>query len=339
MGGIETPDGLAGSVFTSTIQKKAKSLKKALIEQTLNEAKSWAKAVNVQWAQTHPGQAHTAPISDGDMRRFEHQIAHEDYEWVVPAFEKYFTPDPDALNPVISGLRSIEGMFQGARESDGRFSAANPSLGRINDVRADMNKWEGALQENFIDNFVTPLGSVSQNQAPFATLVREQLECNKVLYVRLRQSVLDLVEDSVDAVNALSSGTTDGPYWGTVAALVLGAALAVEFPVVGAVLTVAGTMGGGLFSKGAEKTKMRLAAPTAQEIAIKISNAMSKLDADVDEEEQKVRKGLESLYGSLAGPRGKAIAANKPGDFAMAIPDVVRAKSAKITDGSLRPAS
>jgi hypothetical protein len=195
-GQIETPPELAGAAFEATIRSKAAELKSELIRQTLEDQASWAKAVRIEWERAHPGlSAESTSLlpSEEEFESYRNTVRNEYYEWVEPAFERYLAPDPDATNPMIEALRTIESMFEGSQDNAGNFAPASAALARINDVRTDMSQWQGDLQVNFIDNFLTPLQSVSVSQAAVAKVVREQLECNKILYIRYRKGVLDLV--------------------------------------------------------------------------------------------------------------------------------------------------
>ncbi|MGA8115192.1 MAG: hypothetical protein WCA46_16130 [Actinocatenispora sp.] len=336
---VETPAELAGGTFEQTIRSKAAELKKALIDQTLNDAESWAKAVDVQWQYAHPDQPPLSPISAEEITKFRDSVNNEYYEWVVPAFERYLSPDPDAINSMISALRSIESMFGGSQDGAGTFSPASEALGRINDVRTEMGEWEGDLQTNFIDNFLTPLQTVSLNQAAVAKLVREQLECCKILYIRYRKGILNLVNDSIEAVKTLNNGRDPKSYmWGTIAIIVVGTALTAGSGAVlaaGTVLSIAGTIAQGV-TPDPPKTN-ELSAPTAQEVAVKISDAMIKMDQDVGKEEEKAKTAFDNIYQAISTSRSKSISSNTSGDLAVAVPAVSTAKPGDITDGSMRP--
>src|SRR5690606_15814738 len=119
--------------------------------------------------------------SPEEISRYEDRVRTEYYEWVEPAFESHLSADPDAFNPMIHALRTIESMFGGSQDHAGNFFPASRALVRVNDVRVEMGHWQGQLQANFLDNFLGPLQTVSLNQAALARLVREQLEVCKVL--------------------------------------------------------------------------------------------------------------------------------------------------------------
>jgi hypothetical protein len=338
---VSTPPELRGGAFESTIKSKAAELKAELIKQTLDDIESWRKAVDNQWALAHPDQRPMSPIPPEEIQGYQNTVQSSYYEWIVPAFERYLAPDPDATDPMIAALRKIESSFQGSQDNAGNFTPASAGLSRVNDVRTDMSHWQGDLQTNFIDNFVTPLQTVSINQAAVAKVVREQLECNKVLYIRYRKGILELVNKSIEAVKTLNNGRDPKSFtWGTLVGIAVGTALTIGtggIATAGAVLIISSTVAQGLVPD-APKTN-ELSAPTAQEVAVKISEAMSKMDSDMIVEEEKVATALRNLHSAISDSRSGSIAQNKSGPLAVATPAVGTAKPGEITDGSLRPES
>src|SRR5207248_1819497 len=79
-----------------------------------------------------------------------------------------------------------------------------PALARIDDARSDMGFWQGPFQTNFVGDFLDPLKTAASNHAALAKLVREQLECNKILYIRRRERTLNLLDTALQAVNNLN---------------------------------------------------------------------------------------------------------------------------------------
>ena len=338
---VNTPANLAGSTYEAAVRNKAAELKAELIKQTLDDLESWGKAVEVEYARAHPeAPRQMSPSTKEMLLGYQNRIRNEYYEWVIPAFEKYTKPDPDATNDMISGLRTIESMFQGSQDDAKNFTPASPALSRVNDVRTDMGKWEGDLQVNFIDNFLTPLQTVSINMGSVAKIVREQLECNKVVYIRYRDAVIKLLDTSIEAVKTLNNSRDPKSFmWGTLIACAVGTAAAAipgaGWLVAGTMLNIAGTLAQGLVPDPPKKNE--LAAPTAQEVAVKIADAMGKLDTDTLAEENRVEQALRSIYSSLSA-RSQQISANTSGPLSVAVPAVSTAKPGDVTDGSLRPA-
>ncbi|MFC6014658.1 hypothetical protein ACFP2T_00405 [Plantactinospora solaniradicis] len=331
---VETPADLAGGTYKATIREKAAELKRELIRQTLDDIESWRKAVDLEWAQAHPEQPAHSPIPPAEIEGYKNTVRNEYYEWVEPAFEKYLEPDPDGTNGMIAALRTIESSFQGSQDDAGSFSGASPALSRINDVRTDMAQWQGDLQTNFIDNFLTPLQSASINQAAVAKIAREQLECNKVIYIRYRKGILELVKQAIEAVKTLNNNKDPKSFeWGTIVVAVAGAALAAVpgagWVAAGAVLTITATIAEGLVPEPPKKHD--LGAPTAQEVAVKVAEGMSKMDADIFEEERKVKAAFESILEGVSNARREG------GPLSVPEPALSSARPGEITDGSLRP--
>ncbi|MEQ4306028.1 hypothetical protein ABNF97_32355 [Plantactinospora sp. B6F1] len=329
---VDTPADLAGGTYKGTVREKAAELKRELIRQTLDDIESWRKAVDLEWAQAHPESPHS-PIPPEEVEGYRNTVRNEYYEWVEPAFEKYLEPDPDALNEMITALRTIESSFEGSQDDAGNFSGASPALSRINDVRTDMSQWQGDLQVNFIDNFLTPLQTASVNQAAVAKVVREQLECNKILYIRYRKGILELLDKSIQAVQTLNNGKDPKSFtWGTLVGISVGTALTIGsggLAVAGAVLIVSSTVSQGLVPDPPKTNE--LSAPTAQEVAVKVAEAMSKMDGDMIEEERKVEQALKNLLDTIGDAR------TGTGPLAVPEPAISSARPGEITDGSLRP--
>lgn len=336
---VETPGDLAGGTFEYTVREKSAELKQELIKQTLDDIESWAKAVDLEWAQAHPDQANLSPIPPEEVEGYRNTVRNEYYEWVEPAFERYLSPDPDATNPMIGALREIESMFGGSQDNAGNFSPASPALARINDVRTDMSQWAGDFQIDFIDNFLTPLQTVSLNQAAVAKVVREQLECNKILYIRYRKGILELLNKSIEAVRVLNNGRDPKSFtWGTLVGISIGTALTLGtggLAVAGAVMIVSSTLSQGLVPDPPKTNE--LSAPTAQEVAVKITEAMAKMNEDILAQEKVVEQAFRNLHDTIADSHRGAVLNNRSGPLAVATPAVSTAKPADITDGSLRP--
>ncbi len=266
-------------------------------------------------------------------------------EWVVPSFERFLQPDPDALNPIIESLAKIEGMLEGRASNDGTWTGASAALGRINDVRVEMAGWQGAFQSNFIDRFVTPLEAVVPNQRELVRYSRNAIEGAKIVHIRFRKSVLNMLDNGIKATRQLSNSActgADAMKWGTIAMCALGTiggaltAGAGVF-VTAVIIDVAGTIGGGLVPNGKEATKLDLAADTATEVAAKIMSAQSALDNDTYTAEEDVVRSLRDLQRGLAAERLKTVSSNVSGPFGVAVPALADAAPGQITGGSFRP--
>lgn len=338
---VTTPPELAGGTYTSTLTSKANELKQALIDQTLEDLDSWDKALRNQWELDHPNAPTDGPIGmvpADKMAEYRSTVRNDYYSWVVPAFDRYKEPDPDSINTMITSLRTMESHFQGSEDGGTSVTGASNALTRINDARTDMNYWQGDLQENFIDNFLTPLQTASMNQSSIAKISREQLECSKVLYIRRRKSILKLLDQSIDAVHNLKQGRSPESYmWGTLIAIAVGTGLTIAsggLAAAGAVLVIGGTLAQGVAPDPPESNN--ISAPTAQEVAVNISDALTKLDTDVSKEEDKVTKAFHNISEPLADSLAKAKGGSSS-PVAVHAPEVSGAKPGDVTDGSLRP--
>jgi hypothetical protein len=338
---VTTPPHLAGAVFSDAVRRQARTLKDELIRQTLEDASSWSRSVEDKWANAHPGEAPIFPIPREEIEQYRQRVRTEDYEWIVPSFERYLLPDPDSFNPIIGALGRVEAMFGGRADANGGWAGANASLVRINDVRTDMDEWAGDFKDSFIDSFVTPLQATLPNHGELARLAGEQMKLTKVVYLRQRQSVLDLLANGIKATQALSNGACsaeDACKWASIALVVIGTvggALAPGWGVLGTALfmEVTGTITGGLVPDPEEKQKIPLAAPTASEVAANVASAMSRLNNDIGLMEETAAGALRELYRVMEKHRMAAVASNASGPFSVAASRLADATPAQIAAG------
>lgn len=340
---VTTPPDLAGQAYESAVRSKAAQLKEKLINQTLKDVDSFKKAVWTQWSADHPGldPDSSAEPSTTDVRRYTERVRNEYYEWVVPAFERYLSPDPDATNPMVEALNAIQNNFGGTAEGDGTFRPSHPGLVRIGDALNDMTQWQGTLQENFIDNFLSPLQNVAHNQATVAEVARELLLLNKINYIRYRKAVLKLLDTSMKAVDQLTETKSPKPMlWGTLIVTSIGTALtagtAGAVVVLGTTLSIAGTLGQGLVPDPPDDRKTDLSAPTAQEVAVKIADAMARLNSDTETNDLLLVKGVKQAHDMISQLRSAHIASNNSGPLNVARPDLDTAPPATILN-ALQP--
>jgi hypothetical protein len=340
---VVTPPELAGQAYVSAVRSKASELKTKLINQTLNDIASWNKAVTVQWSYAHPGQNPDTrgPLTDQEYIEYQNRVINDYYEWVPPAFERYLKPDPDAANAMTDALGTIENNFQGSADNTGKFIPTSPGLSRITDALIDIDHWQGALQENFVDNFLSPLQTVAHNEGTVAKVARELLLLNKIHYIRYRKAVLTLLGDSIQAVTQLAN--TKNPksvMWGTLIITSIGTVLSAGSGAVLAIgtgISVVGTLAGGLIPDPPKTND--LSAPTAQEVAVKISEAMSKLDADSAEGEANLTRAFKEMYNTISELRMSNIASNTSGPLNVARPSLDSASASDILGGSFTPSA
>ncbi|GIE33994.1 hypothetical protein Ait01nite_070390 [Actinoplanes italicus] len=342
---LTTPADLAGQTYETAVREKALKLKQELIRQTIQDSTSWTRAVNDRWANDHPGEWDGVPIPPEETERYREQVRTEDYEWVVPSFERFLEPDPDALNPIIASLASIEGMLEGRANADGTWVGAAAALGRINDVRTELAFWQGSFKDNFIDRFVTPLEAVVPNQRELIRYSRNAVEGAKIIHIRFRRSVLTMLDNGIKATQQLSNSACTGAdalKWGSIALCALGTVggaltAGAGVLVTAVVIDVAGTIGGGLVPPDREQTKLDLAADTATEVAANILNAQSVLGNDTFRAEEDVAKSLRDLNRGLAAERLKTLSSNTSGPFGVATPALADARADQIIAGAFRP--
>lgn len=350
---MDTPADLAGEAFLSTLQSKAEGLKSELIRQTLADLESWVKAIDAEYHTAHPdrtddiviqgspgwvyrtqaGHSSEQIIPEAELEAYRNRIRNDYYEWVVPTLTAYGNPDPDAANAAIDALRTIESMFGGSQSADGSYQTSELALTRINDVRTEMGHWEGTFKTNFVDNFVSPLQNTFANQALAAKVARELLELNKVTYIAQRKGILELIDRSLKALGELSKDKDPDSYtWCTLVGIAAGTLLTGGTGLVawaGVALITTSTLAQGMVPDPITKTE--IGAPTAQEIAVNITEALRKQDVETAKDEDDVRRAFQTFQGDLASARGAT------GELKVPRPDLHGASIGEVRAG-LKPA-
>jgi hypothetical protein len=342
-----TPAELAGATYEEALRRQARKLKEELIRQTLEDAASWKRSVEDKWANAHPGEWAGLPISEQEVAEYRQRVRAEDYEWIIPSFERYLRPDPDQFNPIIESLAQVEAMFGGRSVASGEWAGASGGLTKINTVRVEMAEWQGDFRDRFIDSFVDPLQTTFPNHGDLARVAGEQMKLTKIVYLRQRKSVLELLDNAIKATQALSNGATSpevAAKWGSIVLVVvgtLGGPFASTLGVAAgfALLEVAGTITQGALPNPPEEEKISLGAPTATEVAVKVSHAMSMLNNDVARMEQVSASGLGELNRLVERQLYKATATNGIGPFSAPVPALASATPAQIMSRLQPPGS
>jgi hypothetical protein len=342
-----TPAELAGAVYEDTLRRQARKLKEELIRQTLEDAATWKRSVEDKWANAHPGEWAGLPISEQEVADYRQRVRSEDYEWIIPSFERYVLPDPDQFNPIIESLAQVEAMFGGRSVTTGEWAGASGGLTKINTVRVEMAEWHGDFRDRFIDSFVDPLQTTFPNHGDLARVAGEQMKLAKIVYLRQRRSVLDLLDNAIKATQALSNGATSpevAAKWGSIVLVSVGALGGPFAATLGvatgfALLEVAGTVTQGAIPNPPEEEKMSLGAPTATEVAVNISHAMSKLNTDVAGMEQISAGGLGELNRLVERHLFNATTSNGIGPFSAPVPALASATPAQILSRLQPPGS
>ncbi|MEU4619313.1 hypothetical protein AB0G04_04930 [Actinoplanes sp. NPDC023801] len=341
---ITTPPDLAGAAYENRVREQARVLKSELIRQTLEDSASWARSVEDKWANDHPDLAPIFPVTDQEIAEYRERVQNSDYEWIIPAFEQFITPDPDQFTPIIAALGKIEASFDGTLDGEGNWTGPNTNLLRIHDVRTDMDEWAGAFKNSFIDRFLTPFQGTLLKHAELALIAGDQMRLTKVCYIRQRKSVLELLDQAINATRALSNGACspgDVLKWATIMMVATGTVVGAYATGVGIVagavcLEVAGTIGQGLLPQPEEKQKLPLTAPTASEVAMNVSQAISRLANDLHNMEQVAANALRELHWAVEKERIRAATSNLPGTFTVPAPPLANATPAQ-TDQSFFP--
>jgi len=197
-------------------------------------------------------------------------------------------------------------------------------------------QWQGTLQENFIDSFLTPLLNVVHNENIVAKACRQLLLLNKVHYIRYRKAVLNLLDKSMKAVDH----TAKDPkpiMWGSLVVTTIGTVLSAGTGAVLALDTILNAVGGIASSLIPDPpADIDLAAPTAQEIAANIIDAMGKLREKTNDHETNMVAAFNEVNKTISEARAPHIANNTPGPLNVPRPSLDSASKQDVL-GALRP--
>ncbi|GAA4923660.1 hypothetical protein [Actinoplanes utahensis] len=334
-----TPAHLVGNAYVSALTGKAAQLRDALIQQTLKDYASWERSIDENVIRRHPELRIGTQDYMREVETFRGRIG-DAFDWVVPAFETFGTPDPDDIDPAIEMLGTIQGWFDGEVDTTNNWTGANPALERVNLVGAEMIAgWRGSFTDNFIDHFVTPLATVLPNQRNLAQLVQEQLTCNKVIYIQRRQSAMDLLDASIYATQNLDNEIdADAAKWATIAAVAVGTTLG---PFVAGwgiglalMLDAGGTIAQGLVPDKEEKkaiTRFNIGGRTTADVTANIMTAISALERDTYSQEQQVATALRDITRVIESLRRPSMVSNTSGPFSLERSALADATAAELT--------
>jgi hypothetical protein len=332
------PARLTGEAYAAAVRQGARRLKEELIRKTIEDADSWAKAVAAKWDEEHPGVPQRRGITEEEFNRYRDRVRTEDYEWVVPSFERHLDPDPVQFDAIILLLGQIEAKFGGDAQTSGGWTGSSSALGRINDVRGEMVHWAGEFRTNFINSFVTPLENTLPNHRELVRLAGDQMKLTRLIYMRRREAVLKLLDQATRATQAVTSNSSvDATLkWGTIIMVVVGTVIGAFNPGVallttGVLLEVGGTVGQGLLPDRPDEEKLPLGAPTAAEVAINVATALGQIGSEFAEAERQAAAALFTLTRAVEGERMRA---GTPGTnpFTVPAPAIATATPAQIIE-------
>lgn len=338
---VETPAELKGSTYSSTVDSKATELKELLIEATMKDYDSLNKAIEHEWRLQNPDAIIYTPEAptEEEAAAFRAKVKDEYYNWVEPAFERFYEVDPDATNEMIDGLAKTEGYFRSTGEGDSP-NFQNGQLKLIGNAKTEMGFWHGSLQEEFLGKYLPAMETVADNSAAIAEQAKIQLLGNKLQYLRHRKKGLELLDKSIAAVKDLianggdDNGVSGGAWtWGTLVGISLGTIATIGtggIAMVGAGLIVASTLAQGITPEDAGE-KVELRGATAQDTAVNISNALSKEDTKLEESEKNVEKAFQTLLATILSVENYRSTA-QPGPLTIHNPKLGGASNDKIGD-------
>jgi hypothetical protein len=276
----------------------------------------WQRAYEQWWARrkdapdaaapvVSPVQA--APSGTAELRAAYQRHVEESCEWIVPAFQAWAAPDPDALAPYVNAIRAAED-----RLGDGQVvrvaNSAQISLA---------SQWDGAYctgLRNFLGSFLV----IGGNQQTIARTLRELLEAQQALCRQAQENMIKLSENILEAIRAAGQPEKSGAKtyltilsavtWITAAALAIpsgGASIYAGVLTFNAVAAVSGAAAS-LLPGGDPKS---LDADTVDGVLEKMSQVMTDARAHMAEKQNDILAALTHNKAALAALREAATAA------------------------------
>jgi hypothetical protein len=247
-----------------------------------------------------------APSGTEELRAAYEQHVEESCAWIVPAFQAWAVPDPDALTPQVTAVRAAE-----ERLGDGQVirvaTSAQISLAA---------RWDGAYCTG-LRNFLSSFPVIAGNQQTIARTLRELLEAQQALYRQAQENMIKLAENILEAVRAAGQPEKSGTrtYLTILSAVswIAGAALAIPsggasiYAGVVSLNAIAAASGAAAsLLPGGDPTS--LDADTVDGVLEKMSQVMADAHTQVAEKQNDILAALTHNHEALSGLRQAATA-------------------------------
>lgn len=234
------------------------------------------------------------------------------FAWIPSEYSRFCDlPKPEDFDPIIKNLESVNQRFM------------NPDT-TIDTVRNQLSDWRGDGKKSF-DDFLNYMDKVPGNQQALVKALKHVTEANRDVYVRTRESLLKLAEETRDKLAKM--GDSD-PAGRTVALTILvGLATAGVSAATGGVgAAVAWTVVSGFITGvNAGIPTVSLAGKSVTTILNNMSEAMRKIQSEMFAKEDEIIKSIQETNAMATGTGGKtkkdwfvmprpAVADRKPGD-------------------------
>jgi hypothetical protein len=201
---------------------------------------------------------------------------------------------------------------------------ANPALDHFGIVDGYVDDWQGDAAVAFHEQFLAHSTTYTQNQFLVAVTLRGALRCEQEIWYNARQSVQDVGEKTVDALEDYLDGKAGNVEWAAVIAII------------GTVVSSIG--GGGLALLGATTGVFSAAlgqdmsGDTPEKIAQEARDGIKKIKDEIATEEEKVIKALDDCRTYLTSNR-EAEFVGKPGAWDLVDADPSTARSPEVIGG------
>lgn len=299
----------------------------------------WAEAYE-EWQKQRPSHGADGPpapdkpleldrIPTSELKAAYDKEVEGSFGWIIPAFQEWATPDPDAFTDHIAAIRGAEGRL-GDGEALRLATSAQINLA---------SQWDGAHCTN-LRNFLGTLLVVSGNQRAVARTLRELLEAEQALYRQAQGNMFQLADKVCLAIEA--TGQEGPPEHRThltilsAVAWIAGAALAIpsggvslyaSVVTLNAIAAVSGAAAS-LLPTGNAKS---LSADTVDGVLEKMSDVMAQARSDLAEREKDITSALLHNLEALSSLRRQAEDAKVNSPVAPAQPTIADAGPGSIS--------
>ncbi|MGH8792433.1 MAG: hypothetical protein ACRDXX_07300 [Stackebrandtia sp.] len=226
------------------------------------------------------------------------------FAYIVPLFEMYSHRDPDRVDAMRDYL------------ADTRTTLANPVSEGIDTAKGQIEDWRGAAAENFWGDYLEPFPQINTNQLAFIDVLDASLQGVKSMLEESRKNIVDIGDNTIDALDGLEDG---GGGWGlalTVVAVVVGVVGAAFTGGTSAVAAVSFALASGAASIGASVAAMEEQEIHGEDVE-EVVNSMVEAHNDLWEMRNTVEEDLAELIGQDVD-----MTQSNPDYFRPPIPDI-----------------
>jgi hypothetical protein len=263
------------------------------------------------------------------------------YDWIIDAFRQSVGPDPDGFDPLISTMETSEQGLANSQQvvstvsmgTDGKVKqqlANGPTnadfmeyLLTVENARNEIVGWTGDAADNFRNNFLGRIPTVTANQVTMVRALRCAIDTTKLLHEQYRRDIKEVADKSI-AVLSFNTGTCHGPSlevtMGVAAGVLTIAAGIAALPAggvaggltIGAGVAVTAQVLAGVEQEKEETPRVTVGGMTVDEILSSTYDGLTTVRKYLDEGERLICDNLDGNYSLLVGGYRSLFLAPRP---------------------------